>query len=53
MGKKIFFSRPVKILQIPEFESINLLSDGNSNPVLRAILKYNNYTSVKDIKCFL
>ena len=44
------FSSAVKNLKIPEFSDTNRLAERFSDPVLKAILKYNNHPSIAAIR---
>ena len=46
----LFFSSAVKNLKIPEFSDTNPLAERHSDPVLKAILKYNNHPSIAAIR---
>ena len=46
----LFFSSAVKNLKIPEFSDTNPLAERLSDPVLKAILKYNNHPSIAAIR---
>ena len=46
----LFFSIAVKNLKIPEFSDTNLLAERLSDPVLKAILKYKNHSSIVAIR---
>ena len=46
----LFFSSAVKNLKIPEFGDTNPLVERLSDPVLKAILKYNNHPSIAAIR---
>ena len=46
----LFFSSAVKNLKIPEFNDTNPLAERLSDPVLKAILKYNNHPSIAAIR---
>ena len=41
-----FFSKMVKKLDIPNFNSNNSVTDNIKDPVFKAILKYKNYPSI-------
>ena len=46
----LFFSSAVKNLKIPEFSDTNPLAERLSDPVLKAILKYENHSSIVAIR---
>ena len=46
----LFFSSAVKNLKIPQFSDTNPLAERLSDPVLKAILKYNNDPSIAAIR---
>ena len=45
-----FFSNAVKNLKIPEFSDSNLLAENIPHPIFKAILKYENHSSIIAIK---